>query len=81
MIYISLVGHIFVHLTSFAGIHLTLLGRAKVHWSEGSQKNRRHYRSEEVYFNDRLIAVGSGMLLFTYKLYVFINSCVLYCGY
>jgi len=42
------------------GVCLTLLGRAKVHWSEWrSQNNRRHYRAEEIYIDEQVYVFGS----------------------
>ena len=42
------------------GVRLTLLGRAKVHWSVKRGKNNRvHYRSEEIYVNERVYVFGS----------------------
>jgi len=43
-----------------SGVRLTLLGRAKVHWSVKRGKNNRvHYRAEEIYINELLYVYGS----------------------
>ena len=42
------------------GVSLTLLGRAKVHWSVKRGKNNRvHYRAEEIYINEQTYVFGS----------------------
>ena len=42
------------------GVKLQLLGRAKVHWSVRRSKNqRRHYRAEEIYINEKVYVFGS----------------------
>ena len=43
----------------FAGVRLKLLGRAKVHWSEGSSDNSEDYKAKEIYVNEEIYLVGS----------------------
>eukprot|EP00092_Neocalanus_flemingeri_P026417 GFUD01028635.1.p1 GENE.GFUD01028635.1~~GFUD01028635.1.p1 ORF type:complete len:421 (+),score=80.89 GFUD01028635.1:75-1265(+) len=42
------------------GVHLTLKGKSKVHWTTRSNKKTRHHRSEENYVNDRSYVIGDG---------------------
>jgi len=36
-----------------------LLGRAYVHWTEGSKDNERTYTAEEIYINEEVYFIGS----------------------
>ncbi len=43
---------------------MSFLGRGKVHWSkttyQGDQRRTKHYREEELYFDDIMPLFGSG---------------------
>jgi len=51
--------------TLLTGVCLTLLGRAKVHWTVRRSKNSRtHYRAEEIYINEQVYLFGSRTSVF-----------------
>lgn len=46
----------------FLEINVKFGGKAFVHWSEGSDKNRRHYSGREILFKSKTILFGKGIL-------------------
>jgi hypothetical protein len=42
-----------------SALHLHIRGRAKCHWTTGSNNNRRHHRGEEIYIDQKIYLLGT----------------------